>query len=227
MTLLVWLRRQSLPRNCTSYTHQSRKLRSVYTHREVYTLQEKGVSEMKAFLFVSMLVMSIVLVSSPASARVSIHVNISLPPVLEFGTNPELVVIPGTYVYTVPDLDVDVFFYNGWWWRPWEGRWYRSRHYDSGWAYYRSVPTFYRTIPGDWRDRYNNHQWEGYQWNYQRIPEQQVRVNWKTWSDRRHWERQTMWGVQGYNPRTRQPHQQGGNYQGRNEGNRGQGRGRR
>ena len=43
-------------------------------------------------------------------------------------------------VYVVPDVEVDLFFWNGWWWRPWEGRWCRSRYYDRDWGYYDRVP---------------------------------------------------------------------------------------
>ena len=181
---------------------------------------------MKTFLFAGLLGMSLFIVSTPAMARIDVHVSISLPPVIEFGRPPELVVIPGTYVYAVPDLDVDIFFYNGWWWRPWEGHWYRSRHYDSGWTYYRSVPIFYKGIPSGWRNSYRDRQWDGHSWNYQRIPENQVRVNWRNWADRRHWERQNNWGVEGYNPRTHREWPQQGE-RGRPEGGRGEGRGRK
>ena len=62
-----------------------------------------------------------------------------------------MVVIPGTNVYAVPDVDADMFFYSGWWWRLWEGQWYRSRNYNSGWGYYRAVHLFtevYRQVGG-------------------------------------------------------------------------------
>ena len=83
----------------------------------------------------------------PAMARVDVGISISLPPLIVFAGPPEVVVIPETYVYAVPDINVDIFFYNGWWWRPWEGRWYRSRNYNSGWAYCQNVPSFYREVP--------------------------------------------------------------------------------
>ena len=140
----------------------------------------------------------------PAPARVEVGISISLPPIV-FAGPVEVVVIPGTYVYAVPDLEVDIFFYDGWWWRPWEGRWYRSRHYDSGWGYYRSVPSFYGRVPSRWRNDYRERRWEGRQWNYQRIPQQQLQRNWRTWEKSRHWEKQQTWGVQGFKPR---PHSQ-------------------
>lgn len=139
----------------------------------------------------------------PTMARVDVGINISLPPLIVFGASPEVVVIPETYVYVVPDSDVDIFFYNGWWWRPWEERWYRSRHYDSGWVYYQKVPSFYARIPSRWRDDYRDHRWGGHPWNYQRIPHQQLQQNWSSWEKNRHWEKQQTWGVQGLKPQTR------------------------
>jgi hypothetical protein len=72
-----------------------------------------------------------------------------LPPAIVFHGPIEVVVIPDTYiydVYAVPDIEVDIFFSRGWWWRPWEGRWYRSRYHDRGWVYYRYIPDFYYDI---------------------------------------------------------------------------------
>jgi len=72
-----------------------------------------------------------------------------------------MVVLPETDVYVVPDVAQDIFFYNGFWWRPWEGRWYRSQYYNSGWGYYQGVPSFYGGIPSGWRNEYRNHSWKG------------------------------------------------------------------
>jgi hypothetical protein len=139
----------------------------------------------------------------PTMAAVDVHLSIPLPPLIVFAAPPEVVVIPETNVYAVPDLDVDIFFYSGWWWRPWEGRWYRSRNYSSGWGYYRSIPSFYRGIPSGWRNDYREHRWRGHQWDYQRIPHEQVQRNWRNWEKSRHWENQNTWGVQGLKPQTR------------------------
>jgi hypothetical protein len=48
----------------------------------------------------------------PAGAQVDIHVGIQLPPPLLFSAPPEVVVLPETYVYVVPDIDEDVFFFD-------------------------------------------------------------------------------------------------------------------
>ncbi len=153
--------------------------------------------------FGTLLVALVAVIPIPTLAGVDVNVSIALPPPIVFAAPPELIVLPETYVYVVPDVGVDIFFYNGWWWRPWEGRWYRSRYYDSGWAYYQRVPSFYAGIPSGWRIDYRDHRWRGHPWNYQRIPHQQVRQNWKSWEKNKHWEKQQTWGVQGLQPRTR------------------------
>ena len=157
---------------------------------------------MKELLFGTILFALVIAVPIPTMAAVDIHVRIPLPPPIVFAAPPEVVVIPETYVYVVPDVDVDIFFYNGWWWRPWEGRWYRSRKYSSGWVYYQSVPSFYARIPSGWRNDYRERHWGEHPWNYQRIPHPQLQKNWSNWEKSRHWEKQQTWGVQGLKPQT-------------------------
>ena len=131
------------------------------------------------------------------------------PPPIAFQTPPEVVVMPDAEdVYVVPDVAVDLFFWNGFWWRPWEGRWYRSPYYDRGWAYYNNVPGFYFDVDPHWRTYYRERNWYGHRWNYDRIPYNQLHNNWKGWHDNRHWERQGTWGVQGYKPRPVQQRQE-------------------
>ncbi|MFO7568501.1 MAG: hypothetical protein R6W75_01790 [Smithellaceae bacterium] len=132
-----------------------------------------------------------------AEVDVKVRINIPLPPPIFFPAPPEVVVIPETYVYAVPDVDVDVFFYDGWWWRPWEGRWYRSRHHDRGWDYYDRVPSFYTHVPPGWRKNYRDRRWKGHQWDQRRLPHGYVERNWQDWEKRRHWERDQHWGVRG------------------------------
>jgi hypothetical protein len=164
---------------------------------------------MKKLILGTILLALVLLFPVSAIAKVDVGINISLPPLIVFSAPPEMVVIPETDVYTAPDVDVDIFFYNGWWWRPWEGRWYRSHHYDSGWAYYQRTPSFYSRVPPTWRNDYRDHRWGGHPWNYQRIPHEQVQHNWRNWEQSRHWEKQNTWGVQGLKPqkRSQQPSQ--------------------
>ena len=160
---------------------------------------------MKKLLWGTVFLALVIAAPLPATAGVDISVHIPLPPPIFFGAPPQLIVLPETYVYVAPDADVDIFFYDGWWWRPWEGRWYRSAYYDSGWAYYDRVPVFYRAVPSGWRNDYRDHRWRGHEWDYQRIPHQQVQQNWRGWKQDRHWEKQQTWGVKGLQPRTGAP----------------------
>jgi hypothetical protein len=141
-------------------------------------------------------------------AAEDISIGISLPPPIVFAAPPEMIVIPDTYVYVVPDLDEDIFFYDGSWWRPWGGRWYRSDYYDRGWGYYDGVPNFYFDIDPGWRGYYRDHNWHGQRWNYERIPQQRLQQSWKSWQNERRWEGKETWGVENYQPRTQQQRQE-------------------
>jgi hypothetical protein len=163
---------------------------------------------MKKLLFGTILLALVSIVPIPIMAQVGISVNIGLPPPIAFHAPPELIVIPETYVYVAPDIDVDLFFWNGWWWRPWGGHWYRSRYYNRGWGYYRNVPSFYFDVDPGWRGYYSDHNWYGQRWDYERIPTQQVQRSWKGWQNDRRWERQGTWGVQNYQPRPQQQRQE-------------------
>jgi hypothetical protein len=163
---------------------------------------------MKRF-FLGTILMALVLVFPiPTMARVDVSVSIPLPPLIVFSAPPELIVIPDTYVYVAPDIDVDIYFWNGWWWRPWEGRWYRSHYYNRGWRYYRNVPSFYFDVDPGWRGYYRDRNWYGHRWEYQRIPERRLQQNWRSWNSTRHWERRNTWGVQNYQPRPQQQRQE-------------------
>ncbi len=162
----------------------------------------------KLFWGTIFLVLAIV-VPIPTMAGVNIGIGISLPPPIVFEAPPDVIVLPDTNdVYVDPDIDVDMYFWNGWWWRLWEGRWYRSHYYNRSWAYYNNVPSFYFDVDPGWRGYYRNHDWHGHRWNYERIPDRRLQQNWKSWHNNRHWERQGTWGVQSYRPRPQQQRQE-------------------
>src|SRR5512135_2821717 len=164
---------------------------------------------MKKLLLGTILLALPIVISAPALAEVGISIGITLPPPVVFAAPPEVIVMPDTDdVYVVPDVDVDIFFWNGWWWRPWEGRWYRSHYYNRAWAYYDYVPSFYFDVDPGWRGYYRDHDWHGHRWNYERIPDQRLRQNWKSWHSNRYWERRGTWGVQSYQPRPQQQRQE-------------------
>jgi hypothetical protein len=154
---------------------------------------------MKKLLFGTVVLALVMMAPIPTKAAIDIHIGIPLPPPIVFRAPPQVIVIPDTEdVYAVPDVDVDIFFWNGWWWRPWEGRWYRSRYYDRGWGYYDGVPGFYFDVDPGWRGFYRSHNWHEHRWNYQRIPSARLQKNWKTWHDNRYWGGKRTWGVQNY-----------------------------
>jgi hypothetical protein len=147
--------------------------------------------------------------SAKAQIGVSVNVNVPLPPPIVFAAPPEVVVLPETNVYVVPDVEADIFFSGGWWWRPWQGRWYRSRYYDRGWVFFRAAPPpFYRRVPPGWRNDYHQHRWRGQEWKHERIPHGDMQRNWRGWERDRHWQQPR--GAQGMGPRPAPPPRGGG-----------------
>ena len=104
-------------------------------------------------------------------------------PAIRFASPPDLVVIPGTYVYIIPDIDVDVLFFQNYWWRPFEGRWYRSSEYKGPWSYVEpgKIPGGLISLPQDYRHRLTP--------GYERIPHRDVERNWEKWEKERYWDR--------------------------------------
>jgi hypothetical protein len=162
-------------------------------------IMKKGESEMKKILSMIMFFAWVALARSPAAAEVSVRVgiNIPLPPVISFSVPPEVVVIPETYVYFVPDVEAEIFFFAGWWWRPWEGRWYRSRYYDRDWAYHDRAPSFYSQIPPGWRNDYRERRWKDHRWEQRRVPHGEMQKNWRSWQKNNYWEKENHWGLRG------------------------------
>ena len=90
-----------------------------------------------------------------ASADFNVNVNIGPPPVV-VAEPAAVVLIPSIGVYFVPNGDVDLFFYAGYWWSPRGDRWYRSRVYHGPWVVVkrRIVPVEVVRVPRDYRVRY-------------------------------------------------------------------------
>ena len=123
--------------------------------------------------------------SSQGSAGVSVGVGINIP-VFTFAAPPPMVVIPGTYAYFAPEADVDIVFYQGFWYRPYEGRWFRGRGYNGPWGVIgpAGVPRVLIDLPPDFRHAYRDHPRIGYR-DFHR--------NWRGWERNRHWERDERW----------------------------------
>jgi hypothetical protein len=113
-------------------------------------------------------------------SEAAVYVNL---PAIRFAAPPEVVVIPGTYVYMIPNRDEDILFFQGYWWRPYEGRWYRASNYNGRWSYIgpSRVPGGLRGLPLDYRQRITP--------EHERIAHKDVRRNWKTWEKQKRWDR--------------------------------------
>jgi hypothetical protein len=141
---------------------------------------------MKKQIFNSMGVSSMLLVFillSPLQSNAEVNVNVTIPlPGLVISAPPAMIVIPGTYVYYPPDVGVDIFFYHGYWYRPYRGQWFISAGYNGPWGsvavgnvprVVRRLPPYYRRVPH----------------GYERMPYGTVRGNWQTWEREQYWDR--------------------------------------
>jgi hypothetical protein len=143
---------------------------------------------MKKFsLMLLTMVMAFFIIPNLTQAQVEIRIGIPLPPPIVISAPPVMVVLPDTDIYVAPDYPQDIYFYDGWWWRPWRGHWYRSLNYNSGWAYYNGVPGWYGRVYPHWRENYRNHMWAGQRWNYHPVPYGEVHKNWKSWQSNGYW----------------------------------------
>jgi len=136
---------------------------------------------MKRVLFGTILLAGLIVfpVMSMGQVNVQVNIPIPLPPPIPFIGPPNVVVLPGTDVYAVPDVKEGLFFRNGLWWRHHDGHWFRSKYHDRGWAYYRGNPSWHRGIPRDWRDRYRDHKWGGHSWNPPHINHSNLNNHWR------------------------------------------------
>ena len=87
-----------------------------------------------------------------ASAEMQVNINLGPPPIV-VAEPPEVVLVPRSQVYFVPHPEIDVFFYNGYWWSPRGNRWYRARAYNGPWGVVarRYVPGPVVRVPRDYR----------------------------------------------------------------------------
>lgn len=67
-----------------------------------------------ALLIITMVFVVSALLPQYSFAEVNVSIGINVPlPVFVFSAPPVVVFIPGTYVYVVPDVDIDIVFYQG------------------------------------------------------------------------------------------------------------------
>jgi hypothetical protein len=162
----------------------------------------------KSFLVAGLMLMAFGPLSSRGYAEVNVSITVPLPGLI-ISSPPGLFVIPGTYVYYPPDFDVDIFFYRGYWYRPYQGEWYIGDGYNGPWRSIgsRKVPRALIDIPRTYRRLPHRHE---------RMPYKTVRKNWSTWEKERHWDNQR------YDNDDRGKHRESG----KERGGRGHGRGK-
>lgn len=90
-----------------------------------------------------------------ALAEVNVNINIGPPPIV-VAEPPAVVMVPGSPVFFVPIPDIDIFFYDGYWWSPRGSQWYRSKAYKGPWGVVnkRYVPAHVFRVPNDYRKVY-------------------------------------------------------------------------
>ncbi len=111
-------------------------------------------------------------------------VNVPPPPPYEFSAPPSVAVIPGTYAYVVPG--VDIVFYHGFWYRPYAGRWFWASSYNGPWVFL-PPPRVPRVLLGLPPGFY--HVPHG----YPIIPYAQFHSNWGRWERERYWQGHREW----------------------------------
>lgn len=105
-----------------------------------------------------------------AFAEVQLNINLGPPPVV-VSEPPSVVLVPGTGVYFLPDVNFDVFFFGGYWWSPRGDRWYRAPAYNGPWSGVsrRVVPAPVFRVPHDYRRVYYRERHIPYgQWKQER-----------------------------------------------------------
>ncbi len=123
------------------------------------------------------------LIISPAKSNAEINLNVTIPlPGLGIAAPPAMMVIPGAYIYFAPDVETDLFFYRGYWYRPYRGEWYYSAEFSGPWGRVAigNVPSPLVNLPPDYRQVPTGHE---------RMPYGMVKKNWKRWEEERYWDR--------------------------------------
>lgn len=161
------------------------------------------------------LLLVLTMLSAQGNAEVQVNVGIfPPPPAYVVQAPPPVYVIPGTYVYYAPDIPVQILFYHGHWYRPFEGRWYRASSYNGPWGYLApahvphaiiQLPPHYHKIPP----------------GHQKILYGQLKKNWSKWEKEKHWHKDKGWKETKYDG----PYDKNGNGQGKGHGGKGKGKG--
>ncbi|MEW6001902.1 MAG: hypothetical protein AB1638_04565 [Nitrospirota bacterium] len=124
----------------------------------------------------SLIILFAVSFSFPAKTQASdvdfyIGIGLPLPPVRVVAP-PQVFLIPQTPVYYAPYFETPLFFYAGYWYRPFDGCWHRGVSYSGPWhhIHHRYVPTVIHKLPSHYYhkhkvyDRKRYHKKHGNRW---------------------------------------------------------------
>jgi hypothetical protein len=92
--------------------------------------------------------------AGPSQAAVMLNVGVHVgdpppPPAFVFDSEPEVILVPSTRVYYVPEQDFDLYRYGRYWYINRGGWWYRSAGYRGPFGYigYDRVPVSVMRVP--------------------------------------------------------------------------------
>lgn len=136
---------------------------------------------MKKILLIMAALVMVMGIAGEGMAAVSVNIDL---PALQFRTAPDVVVVPSgdADVYMVPGT-AGLYFYDGYWYRAHEDRWFRSRAYNGRWVYVR--PEIVPGVVVDISPEYSLYLPP----DYMRIKFGNFKRNWRSWGHDRHWDR--------------------------------------
>jgi hypothetical protein len=105
-----------------------------------------------------------------------VTITISPPPSITIPDEPDVIVIPKTDMYYIPDIKERIIFYEGNWYRLHEDHWFTSTSHNGPWVYVESPPAVivnlkpaeyhgehhihYKELKAKWREWKREHRWE-------------------------------------------------------------------
>jgi Domain of unknown function (DUF5666) len=102
-------------------------------------------------------------------------VTIQPPPELVIAEEPDVIVIPGTDVYYIPDIEANIVFYDGNWYREYGRHWFVSASYNGPWVYVENPPDVIVTVRSERHPE-------------RRIHLEELKAKWREWKMEHHWQ---------------------------------------
>lgn len=102
-------------------------------------------------------------------------VIISSPPAITIPAEPDVIVIPRSDIYYIPDIDARIVFYDGNWYRLHDRHWYISASLSGPWVYVETPPGVIVTLPSEYHGRH-------------RIHFRDLKERWREWKREHRWE---------------------------------------